>query len=880
MNIPNRLISFFILIAICTGGTSAQLVREANTTLNLPAEAPQYNNFTFTDAFPSLSPFEQPVAIVSPPGETNTLFIVEQAGKIMRISDMDSTPHKSTFLNITNQVRTTYDEGLLGLAFHPNFQNNRYFYVFYTTKEGPRRDRLSRFTAPADWNSTGSVDITTEYILIDQLDQNPNHNGGDLHFGPEDGYLYIPLGDEGGGDDRYENSQDIEKSFFSGIIRIDVDKKPGSLEPNPHDDQGTDAVIRDNGIARYGIPPDNPFVGATHYNGIPLTGNVRTEFWATGLRSPWRMGFDPLTGRLFVGDVGENAAEEIHLINKGDNCGWNYLEGTFDGPDAGEAPPGFNPVDPIFEYPHESGSYSVIGGRVYRGGNFPGLFGKYIFSETYDGRIWALTETEEGSGVFTDEVIAGQSFLVAFGEHPATKEILAADYSDGKIKQLTASGPATGTLPETLSETGAFSDVASLTPNAGFVAYDTNADLWSDDAEKQRWFSIPDLNDHAGWARDDNWKLPTGAVWIKHFDLRTDHREPGVWKRLETRFIVKTDEGIYGITYHWNETDTEAFLVPPEGTNETYTITRSDNTTYQQTWSYPSRSECMQCHTKAGGYALSFNTRQLNRDYTFGNVTDNQIAQLAQAGYFSNTVENITSLPRIFPIDDESQSLHARVRSYFDVNCSHCHRPESATPSAWNGLMADPFVNAEIYNGTIGFDNGNSNACFAVPGEPGNSVVLDRMAGTVPFQRMPPIGSNRRDLIAEQVITDWIEQELHLYPTYEAWRAQQSSDPGEPGADPDGDGASNDRERVTRTDPHNPNDRLQYIFQVNGNMLNFFYNQLAGLDVAVETSSNLTHWTEWIPAPPSFPATNSPVLEQGPVDDLPARYFRLKVEEP
>ncbi|QBG49102.1 hypothetical protein EGM51_17490 [Verrucomicrobia bacterium S94] len=879
MNIPNRSILLLILIGICTGDAAAQLVREANTTLNLPAEAPQYNNFTFTDAFPTLSPFEQPVAIVSPPGETNMLFVVQQKGKIIRITDLNGTPQKSTFADLSSRIGISYDQGLLGLAFHPNFQSNRYFYVFYTTSL-PRRDRLSRFTAPVDWDGSGTVDLSTEYVLIDQPDDSPNHNGGDLHFGPEDGYLYVPLGDEGEVDDRYENSQNIELNFFSGIIRIDVDKKPGSLEPNPHDDQGTDAVIRDNGIARYSIPPDNPFVGATHYNGIPLTGNVRTEFWATGLRSPWRMGFDPLTGRLFVGDVGENSREEIHLVNKGDNCGWDYLEGTIDRPGAPTPPAGFNPVDPIFEYPHESGSYSVIGGRMYRGESLPQLFGKYIFSEMYDGRVWALTETEEGSGVFTEEVIATESFLVAFGEHPATQEILAADYDEGKIKQLSASGPVSGNLPETLTETGAFSDVASLTPNPGFVAYDTNADLWSDNAEKQRWFSFPDPNDRAGWARDDNWKLPTGAVWIKHFDLRTDYREPGAWKRLETRFIVKTDDGIYGITYKWNEAGTEAFLVPPEGTNETYTITRPDNSTSLQTWSYPSRSQCLQCHTKAGGYALSFNTRQLNRDYTFGNITDNQIAQLELAGYFSNTVEEVTSLPRIVPIDDESQSLHARVRSYFDVNCSYCHRPDGSAPSAWNGLMSDPFVNAEIYNGSISFDNGNTNACFAVPGDPANSVVLHRMAGTAPFQRMPPIGTNLRDEVAEQVISDWIEQELHLYPTYEEWRARQSSDPGGPDEDPDGDGVSNDRERITRTDPNNPEDRLQYTFQAEDNTLSFSYTHLAGLNFDIETSTNLTVWTEWAPTPTSFPATNSPVLKQGPTDNSPARYFRLKVEEP
>jgi uncharacterized repeat protein (TIGR03806 family) len=882
----NRMAFKHLVMAACMAApcVSGQLVREPNVTLTLPAQAPVYSTFTFTNAFPTLGSFTRPVVLTTPPGETNILFVVEQNGRIQRITGLDGTPAKSVFLDMAVQVDSSgNEEGLLGLAFHPDFQSNRYFYVFYTQPAGSsnstRTDRLSRLTAPADWSTSGTVNTATEYVLIDQRDERGNHNAGDLHFGP-DGYLYLSLGDEGAANDDLDNSQDIEKDFFAGIIRIDVDRKPGSLEPNPHDDGfGGDAVIRDGGVARYGIPPDNPFVGATNYNGIALTGNVRTEFWATGLRNPWRMGFDPLTGRLFAGDVGQGAREEIHLVGRGDNCGWNYLEGTLSGPDAGEAPPGFDPVDPIFEYAHGAGSQSVIGGRVYRGGALPQLFGKYILAESYDGRVWSLTETSEGSGVFTDEVIASEPFIVAFGEHPGTLEILAANIANGQISELVPVGSPGGTLPATLSDTGAFSDLASLTPNEGIVAYEPNVSFWSDGAEKTRWFSVPDTNLFIGWARDANWSFPTGAVWIKHFELRTDLGDPAVWKRLETRFIVKTADGIYGMTYKWNPVGTEAFLVPPEGTDEVISITRADDSSYSQTWSYPSRSQCLQCHTRAGGYALSFNTRQLNREETYGSHTANQVLALGDAGYFSNEVIPDRDWQRLIPLTDDTQSLHARARSYFDANCAFCHQPDGPAPSAWNGLMTSAFGDAQIYNGDISFDNGNAAARFAVPGSTNDSMVLHRLAGAPPFGRMPPVGSNVRDEAAEALIAEWIIQELAVYKPYSEWRAGQIPDPGEAHEDPDEDGADNEFERITRTDPNNSAERWTHSFAYTNGHIEIEYPLPAGLFVRFESGTNLTDWTSSIHPDYPISSTNQQILIPG-AELEEQEFFRALISEP
>lgn len=862
----------------------AQLVRQANTTLNFPPEAPVYSGFQFENAFPTLTAFTRPVVLTRPPAETNMLFIVEQDGRIQRITDLAGTPSKSLFLNISGAVDSSgNEEGLLGLAFHPNFQSNRYFYVFYTHPNGSsnstRKDRISRFTAPSNWETTGEVNTSTEYVLIDQRDEAGNHNGGDLHFGA-DGYLYASLGDEGGSNDSRNNSQTITKDFFAGLIRIDVDKKPGNLEPNPHNDGfDGDAVVRDAGIARYSVPADNPFVGATNFNGIVLSGNVRTEFWATGLRNPWRMAFDPITGRLFVGDVGQNAREEIHLVAKGDNCGWNYREGTLNGPEAGSAPAGFNPVDPIFEYAHGSGGQSVIGGIVYRGDSFPQLYGTYFLSESYDGRVWGLTETAPGSGSFTAEVLASEPGIVAFGEHPGTKDLLAANIGSGQIRKLTASS-VSGSLPTTLTATGAFSDLSTLTPHAGIVPYQPNVNFWSDGAVKQRWFSVPDTNNTIGWARDANYTLPPGSIWIKHFDLQTDLGEPAVWKRLETRFLIKTTNGVYGITYQWNPAGTEATLIGEAGEDESIPITLADDSIENQVWSYPSRSQCLQCHTAAGGLALSFNTRQLNRDFTHGTVTTNQLVSFEDAGYFSNTVSAIESLPRVVPLDDTSQSLHFRALSYFDVNCASCHQNGATAPSAWSASLSVPFVFREIFNGSVSFDNGNPPARFAVPGDTTNSMVLSRLEGTAPFGRMPPIGSNVRDAAAEALLADWINQELATYAPYSDWRADQIIDPGEPGEDPDGDGANNERERLTRTDPNLGSSVWNYAFSADPTEVDFSYQRPAGIDVRIESSTNLIDWSAWAEESLDYAVSNRVEKISRPTGINAARYFRLEVSEP
>ncbi|HMJ88390.1 MAG TPA: PQQ-dependent sugar dehydrogenase, partial [Candidatus Acidoferrum sp.] len=365
-NGDKRIWVFHFTIAVMLAATrvhSASIPREANDTLHMPAN-PSTHAYRLANAFPELE-FTDPVAVVTPPGENNKLFVVQQDGRIILINNLNA-PTRTVFLDLSDRVAYGSPEGeggTLGMAFHPNYAQNGYVFVYYlcntSTADGNgRHDRLSRFTRSQ--GNPGRAEAGSEVVLFTQYDEEFNHNGGTLLFGP-DGYLYITLGDEGYPEDPFDNGQRIDKDFFAGVMRIDVDHKPGSLAPKPHPALG--------GKVNYWIPPDNPWVGATSFNGKSVDpARVRTEFWAVGLRSPWRMFYDAPTGYMYVSDVGEvgnnaaNRSEEINLIVKGGNYGWPYVEADQPGPKANEAPPGFSSKGPLVTY--ERGNSGPFVGRA------------------------------------------------------------------------------------------------------------------------------------------------------------------------------------------------------------------------------------------------------------------------------------------------------------------------------------------------------------------------------------------------------------------------------------------------------------------------------------------------------------------------------------
>jgi uncharacterized repeat protein (TIGR03806 family) len=717
--------------------------------LRLPPDAAAYR-YRAENAFGDLT-FEFPMTVASPPGDQR-IFVVEQGGKITIISNAEN-PSPTVFLDISDKVsygRPEDEGGLLGLAFHPRYANNGFFYVYYlcntATADGVgRHNRLSRFTRSR--NDPNKAEAGSEVILFSQYDEKFNHNGGTLLFGP-DGYLYLSLGDEGHPDDIYDNAQRIDKDFFSAVIRIDVDRRSGNLAPNPHPALG--------GRVNYSIPRDNPFVGATSFNGQPVTASrVRTEFYAVGLRSPWRMFWDFPTSTLYLSDVGENEGEEINIISKGANYGWPYRLANNDGPKVAEAPPGFASVPPLLTYARgESGPMvgrAAIGGVVYRGSRFPELNGAYIFGDYYAGNVWMLRHSGNSLQRWDVLTVLPQFHIVSFGTDPRNGDILICDVGDGQVKRLVQT-PAGERVPDTLDQTGAFTDVQALEVHSGIVPYDINAPFWSDGAVKQRWFSIPDANAKIRAGAQGQWEFPEGTVFIKHFELELTKGDPASRRRLETRFLVRNAAGVYGLTYRWNAAQNNATLVDPGGDSATFTV-NDGGVARQQTWRFPSRQECLTCHNPVAGHVLGMNGGQMNCRFDYGSFTDNQVHALATAGYFAGAPSMGKKL--VNP-SENGASLEARVRSYLAANCAQCHQPGGFARSFWDARITTPLPRAGIVNGALADTFGEPANRVVAPRSPEHSMILQRITTLDPGGRMPPLASSVVDTEAVDLLTQWV----------------------------------------------------------------------------------------------------------------------------
>jgi glucose/arabinose dehydrogenase/mono/diheme cytochrome c family protein len=874
--------------------TVTEDLRLAASSLTLPP-SPPVTGYQLVNAFPGLT-FEDALAIATPPGRTNQLFVAERRGRISYVPDINApNPTREVFLDISSQVvfdnQVEGEMGLLGMAFHPNFEVNGYFYVFYIAPGVPYTNRLARFQADP---VTLTVNTNTQQPFFDVRDQQFNHNGGDLHFGP-DGYLYIGTGDEGNQYNAELNAQRIDRDLYSALLRIDVDRASG-IEPRPS--ANTTRIYTNNlGQAYYSIPASNPYVNATSYMVAPINTNaLRAEIFATGFRHIWRFSIDT-NSEIWVGDVGQDRYEEINVVTNGGNYGWAWFEGysnalaLYPSQSTLLVTNAASDNTPLYVYPHNSQpgdpqfkGNSVTGGRVYRGSRIPELSGAYVFGDFVSGHIWALWRSN--NVVVATNRLVGSAGVAAFGYDPGNGDILVANYAQNQIQRLVKVDVSAGPFPQKLSDTGAFADLATLAPNPGMVNYEPVVSFWSDNALKQRWFAQADLSSQITHVTDGNWGLPPGMVWVKHFDFELQPGNPASKKRLETRFIVKSTNTVYGVSYAWNNAGTEAYLAADGGTNFNLVITNGLTTVTQQ-WGIPSRTECMVCHTEVGGHALSFNTRQLNQSATLNGHVGNQLATLSAAGYFTDPVAAPQTLPAFAHATNTAVSLEHRARSYFAVNCAQCHQSGGSGPSTWDARAWLSLDQTSLIDGTPYNNGANPANKLVVPGDTAHSVVFKRILGDG-FSRMPPLATVVIDQGASNLLSQWISTELTNRLTFTAWQLANfgaTNDPNaQASADPDGDGANNYYEWITQTPPltNVPPPWSVAIDQFAGTV-SVSFPRVANLGFVVETGNTLGNWAAW-DVPDNqlwFSASDFEDTVTGPFNPTETnRFFRVQIVTP
>ncbi len=689
-------------------------------------------------AFKNLK-FNEPLDMTSAPG-TDRLFVVERFGKIFSFESDPQTADADLLIDVG---KVAY-----GLAFHPQFAKNGYFYVTYILdpdKNEPLGTRLVRYQV--DPKHPVGTDRATEKILLAW--PSGGHNGGCLEFGP-DGYLYVCTGDSSGINDERLTGQDLG-DFSGAILRIDVDREAGDKA--------------------YAIPPDNPFVGVA---------GAKAEVWAYGLRQPWKISFDRATGDLWTGNVGQDLWEQIFLIERGGNYGWSVMEGSH--PFRPDRPRGPSPfVPPIVEHDHAS-FRSITGGFVYHGKRLKDLRGAYIYGDYDTGKIWMFRYDRAQKRVTENrELLDSTLRLVGFAEdHDG--ELYLVDHMGGRIHRLEPN-PAAGEVadfPRKLSQTGLFASAKDHAPAPGVIPYDVNAPQWIDGAQADRFLALPGdakiqfdgiTYPQPAPGAPHGWKFPNGTVLCETISIEMEPGNPASRRRLETRVLHFEqlagdndfgDQFWRGYTYLWNDDQTDAVLLEdPQGHDRAFKI--KDPTApggeRQQTWHFPSRAECTGCHTMAAKYVLGVNTLQMNKDHDYGAFVDNQLRAFEHAGLFTVSLPaRPQELPRLVDYRDESLAQEPRARAYLHANCSHCHRK-------WGGGNAEFLLLGNITREDMGIvgvrpQHGNffiPGAEIVAPGAPQQSVLFYRMATLGPGH-MPRLGSSLMDEAGLNLIYDWIAQ--------------------------------------------------------------------------------------------------------------------------
>ncbi|MBS2016788.1 MAG: PQQ-dependent sugar dehydrogenase [Deltaproteobacteria bacterium] len=683
--------------------------RPANPTCKAGPRPSSNAEIEVVDAYPTLVGEPYAVGAFQAPGDTSRWFIVLQSGLIKTYPNIATATDMTTVLTMPpGKVHFFGEAGLLGFAFDPGWAVNRTAYISYTTGPVGQPDVIDKSIVSRIRSSDNgaTLDPSTEEILLTVSQPFANHNGGQIAFGP-DGFLYVGMGDGGDANDPFDNGQN-KNTLLGKMLRLKVSP-----------------------TGPYSIPADNPFAA----------GGGKPEIFAYGLRNPWRWSFDRATGDLWVGDVGQNIWEEIDIVQKGGNYGWKIREASAcrfptEPPCNGDG----TLIDPIYEYEHDfgfTGPGSITGGYVYRGAEFPELSGKYFFADFANLRVYVLDQ-DPLTGTRAAKIIGEGTYVGSFAEDPQG-EVYALDYFTSHLMRIRKKAATqTNAFPTKLSETGCFDKVDPTKPLPMLVPYEVNAPFYSDGAEKHRWVALPDGTSMTVRA-DGDVDFPKGTVLAKEFRLGG--------KRIETRLFVKHDDDWGGYSYEWNDAQTDATLLPAGKVKKLGAVQ----------WTYPSRSQCMSCHSPAAGRALGLEAPQLSRDvvYTATNRISPQLDTLEHIGMLTN-VAAAKALPP-WPDPFGSAPLEARARAYLSTNCSSCHRPGGTGGGDLNLRFEASFASTNTCDkaptrGALGLND----AKVVAPGDPGRSVLLARMRSSQAY-RMPPLARTTTDDQGVTLVESWIK---------------------------------------------------------------------------------------------------------------------------
>jgi uncharacterized repeat protein (TIGR03806 family) len=664
-------------------------------------------------AFSSLT-LEAPTVITSAPA-TDRFFVGLRDGRIVSFANDPGVSKTELFLDTNVNLAPNARDArtgrpanriVYGLAFHPAYASNGYFYT-YTTEPWPppRRSRIARFTRSK--SDPLRADPSSEVIVLEFPAD--GHNGGSMKFGP-DGYLYISTGDAFGQNDPMHTGQFLG-DLLSSILRIDVD--------------GTHSV------KPYRIPPGNPFVD---------TPGALPEIWAFGFRQPWKISFDRKNGDLWVGEVGQDLWESIYRVTRGGNYGWSVTEGPqMFRPDRKRGP---GPIlEPAIAHSHAE-ARSITGGFVYRGKRLPELEGAYIYADWETGKVWGLRHDGK-KAVWHLELDDTELDFVDFAEDHAG-ELYLMTHNGGRLYRLVPrpndpSKDTSRSFPRLLSQTGLFVSTRDLKPAPGLIAYKVNSPLWSDGAAKERYIAIPG-DGKIEPVNHNRWNFPVGTVLVKTFTLAE--------RRLETRLLTlqpsaASREQWAGYVYVWNDQQSDAELIGKNSLEKTYPLPGGG----EQTWQFPSRTDCMICHNEKAGFALGVNSWQFNRK--------SQIQRLVKDGVLARPLA--TAAPALpDPMDPAAGTLDQRARSYLHGNCAHCHQPGAGGNASIRLQFDVPLRQTETrdlepHHGTMDV----AGARLITPGDPSKSVVFLRTATRNPG-KMPHIGTLQVDQQAVRLLREWI----------------------------------------------------------------------------------------------------------------------------